>query len=396
MKLTPFVEAMQKLVQKQEKDIEETLIDRTPGMDLLDQYNHLKVRATDFFRVQSEKDRKKLLRKIHTQPVLKKEVDVVIVQDSLEGEIFELTQKTLPEASSPRPSPVDSEESLLDGFANIQRGQRLQLEVKARALMDNKKYITDAPGDDDMCFIVASHSGRNQFHTVTINPKTGQVACDAKTCLPYRIGKICQHALAVAAVKKVSAAYAMWHNKQKSEAPLDKIASFQLAKGTGLKRHNRTQRRLGTTEKTSQISTLTSAEGKAFAYRAAADNTAKKRTKNSVAAVEPFTYELRFLSGCHGSVKKCFGCHTEFRLDGNAPSPPKDLVVVSQMIRSFKKNNQEQNGKVSPVYFHANAKCVEKHDKEFNPFDIVIRSEDKESFEPSHKKFLKQCTGKKV
>ncbi|GAU89597.1 hypothetical protein RvY_02131 [Ramazzottius varieornatus] len=360
MKLTPFVEAMQKLVQKQEKGIEETLIDRTPGMDLLDQYNHLKVRATDFFRVQSEKDRKKLLRKIHTQPVLKKEVDVVTVQDSLEGEIFELTQGTLPEASFPRASPVDSEESLLDGFANIQRGQRLQLEVKARALMDNKKYITDAPGDDDI------------------------------------VGKICQHALAVAAVKKVSAAYAMWHNKQKSEAPLDKIASFQLAKGTGLKRHNRTQRRLGTTEKTSQISTLTSAEGKALAHRTAAENTAKKRTKNSVAAVEPSTYELRFLSGCHGSVKKCFGCHTEFRLDGNAPSPPKDLVVVSQMIRSFKKNNQEQNGKVSPVYFHANAKCVEKHDKEFNPFDIVIRSEDKESFEPSHIKFLKQFTGKKV
>ncbi|GAV06946.1 hypothetical protein RvY_16854 [Ramazzottius varieornatus] len=281
-------------------------------------------------------------------------------------------------------------------LSNIQGGQRLQFEVKARALMDNKKYITAAPGDDDMCFIVASHSSRNQFHTVIINPKTGQVACDAKTCHPYRVGKICQHALAVAAVKTVSAAYAMWHSKQKSEAPLNKTASFQLAKGTGLKRYNRTQRRLGTTEKTSQVSTLTSAEGKALAYRTAAENTAKKRTKNSVAAVEPFTYELRFLSGCHGSVKKCFGCHTEFRLDRNAPSPPKDLVVVSQMIRSFKKNNQEQNGEVSSVYFHANAKCVEKHDKEFNPFDIVIRTEDKESFEPSHKKFLKQFTGKKV
>lgn len=78
------------------------------------------------------------------------------------------------------------------------------------------------------------------------------------------------------------------------------------------------------------------------------------------------------------------------------PLPPNDLVIVSQMIRSYKKNNQQQNGSVSPVYFHVNTKCIAKADSEFSSTDIYIAEDKKPLFETSHKKFLKQFTGKKI
>lgn len=87
------------------------------------------------------------------------------------------------------------------------------------------------------------------------------MACDVETCLSYKTSKVCHHALAVAVVKDVSAFYALWHNKQKIAGTMDKIASFSLPKDTGAKRHQRTQRRLGTTEKQPQVASLATVEG---------------------------------------------------------------------------------------------------------------------------------------
>ena len=51
MKLKPFVEMMQQLVTRQEKDIEEALIDKTGGIELVEQYSNLAISRTDFFRM---------------------------------------------------------------------------------------------------------------------------------------------------------------------------------------------------------------------------------------------------------------------------------------------------------------------------------------------------------
>ena len=110
---------------------------------------------------------------------------------------------------------------------------------------------------------------------------------------------------------------------------------------------------------------------------------------------KPYTYRLQFLKDCHGAVKKCHGCAGKFRKDKADPEPPADLIVVSQMIRTFRKEGLEQNGKVSPVYFHPNNKCIEKMDSEFSPDTIVIDNELKAKLNVEHKKFLKQLTGKK-
>ena len=95
-------------------------------------------------------------------------------------------------------------------------------------------------------------------------------------------------------------------------------------------------------------------------------------------------------------MKTCFGCHNKFRPAEGLPEAPGDLVIVSQMLRSYKKDKQEQNGAVSPVYFHVNTKCIAKLDPDFVPADIIIADEKKKAFQSVHKKFLKQFTGKKV
>ena len=164
--------------------------------------------------------------------------------------------------NSPAVEVVPSQnESLLDSFLNIEQGRSLELETRARRLLSNPKFITWAPGLDETSFLVASESRTSVHHHVTINLKTGQVACETKSCLPYKRAKICHHTIVVAVAKKANYMFAVWHNKQKMDSGLDKIVSFELPKGTGQKAHNRTRRRFGTSEKTAQVATVKSKEG---------------------------------------------------------------------------------------------------------------------------------------
>ena len=137
----------------------------------------------------------------------------------------------------------------------------------------------------------------------------------------------------------------------------------------------------------------------AVAHQKAATVEAEKKISqkkpSTTSKPAPYTFELRFLDKCHGSVKSCYGCHGKFRQGTEYPEAPGDLIVVSQMLRSYKKDNKEQNGKVSPVYFHANSKCISKIDAEFLPRSVNVAKEMREKFAPAHRKFLKQFTGKK-
>ena len=51
MKLTPFIIAMKRFVDKQEKNIEQTVLEMTEGLRLLERYKHLAVSRTDFYRL---------------------------------------------------------------------------------------------------------------------------------------------------------------------------------------------------------------------------------------------------------------------------------------------------------------------------------------------------------
>ena len=51
MKLTPSITKMKGLVDKQEKRIEETILQMSEGVELLDRYKHLIVTRTDFYRL---------------------------------------------------------------------------------------------------------------------------------------------------------------------------------------------------------------------------------------------------------------------------------------------------------------------------------------------------------
>ena len=165
-------------------------------------------------------------------------------------------------SSIPEEQPGPPTRSFLDFFTNIDDDKRFDLETKVKRLMKNAKSITAAPGDDDTCFLVSSESSKTLFHRININLKTGQVACDVKTCLSYKTFKVCHHSLAVAVQKKVTTKFADWHNKQKVDHILDKMVAFNLPKGTGQKAHKRTQVRLGTAEKTPQIATVKTRDGK--------------------------------------------------------------------------------------------------------------------------------------
>ena len=51
MKLSPFISKMKGLVDKQEKRIEETILQMSEGVEQLDRYKHLISTRTDFYRL---------------------------------------------------------------------------------------------------------------------------------------------------------------------------------------------------------------------------------------------------------------------------------------------------------------------------------------------------------
>ena len=63
---------------------------------------------------------------------------------------------------------------------------------------------------------------------------------------------------------------------------------------------------------------------------------------------------LRF---CPPQVSMCYGCSNSLKPGGQIPLPPRDLVVVSNMMRSFQHGGQWKS-KQSNVYFHCSAACI--------------------------------------
>ena len=202
-----------------------------------------------------------MLKKIHKQNLVEKETDIVLFPEFHKPANLPRSNNTKVIAPDVHQTTPEAEESFLGSFQNIPEGQRFLLEAKVNRILSNKKYITPAPGDDDMTFLVASESGKSVFHHVTVVARTGQITCDPKKCLPYKVGKVCQHALALASSKHILASYALWHNNQKGGLDPDKIMSFNLSKETGLKKHLKTQRRLGTTLKNPQTTSIRNTQG---------------------------------------------------------------------------------------------------------------------------------------
>ena len=64
------------------------------------------------------------------------------------------------------------------------------------------------------------------------------------------------------------------------------------------------------------------------------------------------------LALCPLQVSTRYGCSAPLKPGGKIAPLPGDLVIVSNMMRSFTQNNMEYR-KQSSVYFHCNVKCVQ-------------------------------------
>ena len=73
-------------------------------------------------------------------------------------------------------------------------------------------------------------------------------------------------------------------------------------------------------------------------------------------------YPLNF---CPPQVSICYGCSKSLKPGGQIPLPPHDLVVTSNMMRSFQQGGQWKS-KQSNVYFHCNVACIRAKQPSFS------------------------------
>ena len=87
---------------------------------------------------------------------------------------------------------------------------------------------------------------------------------------------------------------------------------------------------------------------------------------------QPYQHELHLLQSCDRNVRTCFGCLRLLR-DGSE-TPPKDLVVVSNMLRPYvdKKTGQKKEGELCNVYFHLMLSCLRKKTPDFEYGELIV------------------------
>ena len=101
------------------------------------------------------------------------------------------------------------------------------------------------------------------------------------------------------------------------------------------------------------------------------------------------------LSMCPPQVSTCYGCSAPLKPAGQIAPPPGDLVIVSNMLRSFTQNNMEYR-KPSNVYFHCNTKCVQARQPYFLGVLCQIPFEVLNCISDQHRAYLRMNLGLSV
>ena len=101
------------------------------------------------------------------------------------------------------------------------------------------------------------------------------------------------------------------------------------------------------------------------------------------------------LTLCPPQVSTCYGCSAPLKPGGQIAPPPGDLVIVSNMMRSFTQNNMEYR-KQSNVYFHCNVQCVQARKPYFLGVFCQIPHEVMNYFSDQHRAFLRVNLGLSV
>ena len=102
----------------------------------------------------------------------------------------------------------------------------------------------------------------------------------------------------------------------------------------------------------------------------------------------PGAFWIYLLSFCPTQVSTCYGCGASVKPGGRIPEPPYDLVIVSNMMREYRKDGQVLR-KQANVYFHCERQCISRQQPYFVPSLCSIPPVIRMSLTNHHHEFLK-------
>ena len=103
------------------------------------------------------------------------------------------------------------------------------------------------------------------------------------------------------------------------------------------------------------------------------------------------SYVVALLEFCSPLVRKCHGCSGFFKIDGEMPHSPLDMVIVTNEDRQYfdKTKNCMQTKPSSNTYYHLHEKCVKTNNSYFLPTFLFVPNDLKPHLNADHVQLLK-------
>ena len=393
--MSEFNDKMEKVIQQQRRDCESAVINR--GLyALADEFLHLQMSPDKWFSLNA-RQRESHLKKFWAEVPAKNED----VQGQNDDDATEDATSLNIQLS------VSAEESGVAGVALLSLKEMFR---QAAILLGKKDSIMEIPFKP-LTFMVESDRGRPHY---VVRSESGKVTCD--DCPRCKSGKICPHSLAVAEKCNQLKDFLTWYKRSSHTLTTTSYVTCDSAPAVGKKSQKAsTSRRKGGRGQASKIVPRPRADKQVPQPSAAPPTPSPVLPPPLVVTPPPFAASPPFaaallstqvpppyaapppavshpsspsqistalgwvpypspmpgqfivypLNFCPPQVSICYGCSKSLKPGGQIPLPPHDLVVASNMMRSFQQGGQWKS-KQSNVYFHCNVACIRAKQPSFS------------------------------
>ena len=413
--MSNFITEMEGLITQQKKDCEAAVINRGP-YTLVDEEKSLEIPPEKWFKM-NVNQREHALQKYWKTRNQKQESEISKDDKKCQEKDQFQNSSTLS---------VDPEQS---GLAGIPLLLLKDIFSEASKLLATEAAILPAPSLKESSFVVRNDNGARPYFV--FQEANGKVVCEE--CERYKSAKICCHSVAVAEKCGTLEKFISWYRRSPQTITATSFLTSDTSKTVGRKgdqEKSSTQRRKGGRSKAQRSETVTTVQ-RAYAPPSQPLRHVQANTVSSYGASPLITLPTRPhspattlvhssglpdqppinrrnypspsygsfviypLSMCPPQVSTCYGCSAPLKPAGQIAPPPGDLVIVSNMLRSFTKNNMEYR-KPSNVYFHCNTKCVQARQPYFLGVLCQIPFEVLNCISDQHRAYLRMNLGLSV
>ena len=433
--MSHFCSKMEALVNQQRRDCEAAVLNRGP-YQLADEFQTLEISSQNWFQM-NIKQRESALQKFWKAQLPSVHCDDASVPPFFQGLIIDSTER-LPEVGGYKFS-VQAEES---GLAGVPLLLLKEMYSQASQLLESEEAVLRAPSNNQKAYVIRNDGGGKPHYVY--QEESGKVVCEE--CPRFKSAKICCHALVVAEKCGGLSSFFSWFKRSQKTITATSFITSDSSKTVGKKgdqAKSSTARRKGGRSKTQA--------SEADFTKCRADLSLQQQLPDPIsmpprphAASDPLTQPpmgtlqvsghptmasatqpLSHLPSCplgsdlqsspgprrsmypspaYGAfliyplvlcpplVSTCFGCSGPLKPGGQIAPPPGDIVIVSNMLRSYFHNNKEYH-KPSNVYFHCQAACVRAKQPYFHGGHLQFPPEATSFFTPEHHSFLRGNLG---